>query len=333
MAFDGHGPFLKLKDLLENAATRGVDAKFTTDTYYKLILSGSLYYAPRISKAKRKKISSIKAEKENVLSELEQNNVPVTITNPPQTLQERINPARGRNHVKMAIIDDIAFMGDINNLVSKNQPGIMIKVTDPLLVESLADLYQAAEKGKGDSDYEVIGKDGTSLLVDMGDKHQSLILDRAMAAIDSADSSVKITSQFTPDGAILQSLQAAHERGVKISTLIAGPEKITRPLPKIFDKRSQLAFKKNGFTIPILEVPDWIHAKILLVDEDLPNAQGIVGTHCFSGKGVDWGTQEIALQSKNPSLLKQLRRYVGNLEAQAAQRDTQKTVRKIIFPE
>lgn len=332
MAFDGHGPFLMLQDLLKNAATRGVDARFTSDIYYKLILSGSLYYAPHFSKAKRDKVRSIKAEKEAALSELKEHHVRVTVTNPPQTTREKLNPARGRNHIKMAIIDDIAFVGDINNFVSKDQPGIAIRITDPLMVEGLARLYEAAERGRGGHDYEVIGRNDTSLLIDAGIVRQSLILDRAMTAIGNAQSSVKMTSQFTPDGAVLNSLQSAFDRGLMVSTLIADPEKIIRPLPKMFDIRSQLAFKRAGFTFPILEVPRWIHAKILLVDENLPTAQVIVGTHCFSGKGVDWGTQEASLQSRNPDLLNQLKTYVGDLEASANQRGTQKTIRNIVFP-
>lgn len=332
MAFDGHGPFLILQDLLKNAAARGVDARFTSDIYYKLILSGSLYYSPRLSRTKREKARLIKAEKEDALSELEEYNVRVTVTNPPQTAQEKINPARGRNHIKMAIIDDIAFVGDINNFVSKDQPGVSIRITDPLLVEGLVGLYEAAERGRGGHDYEVTGRNDTSLLIDAGIARQSLILARAMTAIENAQSSVRMTSQFTPDGAVLNSLQSAFDRGLMVSTLIADPEKIIRPLPKMFDIRSQLAFKRAGFTFPILEVPQWIHAKILLVDEKLPTAQAIVGTHCFSGKGVDWGTQEASLQSRNPDLLNQLKTYVGDLEARAIQRGAQRTIRDIVFP-
>lgn len=231
----------------------------------------------------------------------------------------------------MAIIDDTAFVGDIHNFVSKDQPGIMVKLNDPSLVEGLADIHRAAERGRGGQDYEVVATDGTSLMVDAGNLGESLILNRAGLMVDSAQQSVRITSQHTPDGKILKNLQAAQDRGVAVSAFVADPRKVTRPLSRFFDTRSQLLFKRQGFTTPVFEFPGWIHSNVLLIDEDLPSAVSIVGTRCFSGTLADWGTQEVALQSQNPGLLQQLQEYVQTLNDVAIQRKPERSIKEIVL--
>jgi hypothetical protein len=141
-------------------------------------------------------------------------------------------------------------------------------------------------------------------------------------------------TQYTPDGKILDALQRAQDpqdRGLPVSVAIADPRVVFRPFSRAFDARNQIKFNLAGYTIPILEIPDWVHSNILLIDEGMPSAQVIVSTRCYSDTLADGGTNEVALQSRNPGLIEQIAAHMDRVEAKGVPRDPQRTLKQIVF--
>ncbi len=330
MTFDGDGSFPEFKDMLNDTAGR-VDTRYTVDMFHRMFVGDSLYYFPHLSRAKREEVRASKQGRKEALEDLEQHEVQVVITNPPKNIRERLNVGRGRNHRKIAIIDDVAFIGDQHHFVTHSQPGTMTKITDPVLVDGLAALYETAAQGRGGDDFEIVGADGTSLLIDAGVPKRSLIMERAKAAIEGAQRSIKMTNQHTSDGELVVAMQTAQDNGVTGTMLVGNPKLLDFPLSWLFDTRSQLLFKRGGITVPLLETPDWIHSNLLLIDEGLPTAQAFMGTRCYSDTLTDWGSQEVTIQTRNPDYLAQVGAHLRNLEAQATLRKPDRTVREVVF--
>ncbi len=331
MTFDGKGNFPEFQALFGETAERGIDTRFTVDAFHRMHVADSLYYQPHLSRRRRQEVRDSKTGKKDALAELEESGVQVIETNPPRGIMEKLNPARGRNHRKMAVIDDVVFVGDQHHFVEHSQPGTMTRVTDPILVEGLADIYESAGKGPGGEDYELVGSDGTTLLVDAGVPGRSLIMDHAKAAIEGAQQSVVMTNQHTSDGELVVAMQAAQDNGASGKMIVGDPNLLDFPLSWMFDTKSQLQSKKAGITIPTYENPVWIHSNLLLVDEDLPSAQVFMGTRCYSDMITNWGSQEVALQSRNPEFIGQVGAHLRRLEDESKVRKPDRTVREIVF--
>lgn len=331
MTFDPEPPFTSFAESLKDAASRGVYKRFTVDMYHKLLISGAVHYLPQLSAAKRSRTRAIKLNREAALTDLAENNVLVSVTNPPRTLMERVNPVAGRNHIKMALLDDVAFVGDIHHFVSKNQPGFMMGITDPNLVNGLERTYISAQQLRDQSDFKVPGNDNTVMLVDTGRPGKSGIIDRSLESVVEATTSIKITGQYTPDGKVVRALQEAQNRGVDVTLYVADPEAVNRPLSAAYDARSQIMLKRAGITIPTREVPGWFHPNILLVDQGLPGRQTVVGTRLFSDTLAGWGTQEVALYSRSLDLLSRLDDYLNAVHLTSTPRDPNKSIREILF--
>ncbi len=331
MTFDGNGNFPEFQALFGETAERGIDTRFTVDAFYRMHLADSLYYQPHLSRRRREEVRDSKKGKENALAELEERGVQVIETNPPRGVLEKLNPARGRNHRKMAVIDDVVFVGDQHHFVEHSQPGTMTRVTDPLLVDGLADIYESASKGPGGEDYELAGSGYTALLVDAGVPGRSLIMKRAKAAIEGAQRSVVMTNQHTSDGELVMAMQAVQDSGASGKMIVGDPNLLDFPLSWMFDTKSQLQSRRDGITIPTYENPVWIHSNLLLVDEGLPSAQVFMGTRCYSDMITNWGSQEVALQSTNTEFVGQVGAQLRRLEDESRLRKPDRTVREIVF--
>lgn len=336
MTFDGGGFFPQFQQALIDAASppRNVDTRFTTDMYFRRFL-GDILLPERLtlSRSERHTERVIMAKKEQVLVDLSENNVQVAVTNFPRNIREKINMGRGRNHRKMVIVDDIAYVGDVHHFVTGSQPGSMIRITDPLLVNGLAELYERGEQGRGGRNYKIAGSDGSALLIDEGSP-RSLILDTEKEAMRKAQRSITVTSQYTIDGEALTALQDAQDNGIKVKMIVADPTTIGVTDSKIFDTRSQLLYRRSRSTIPIYEVPEWIHPNILLIDEGLPSAQVFMGTRVCSDTIAGWGSQEVALQTQDPGFLRQTGeylQYLQNIGGGTRLRNPNRSIREILF--
>ncbi len=103
-----------LAHFLEKAAKRGVSVRFMADHFSKMVTDGNIDYIPTLSPQERKFRELRRITKAGLITELEANGVEVIITNKPKIFKARLMPGSGRNHIKMAIIDDNCYFGGIN---------------------------------------------------------------------------------------------------------------------------------------------------------------------------------------------------------------------------
>ena len=310
MNFEADHFFGLLSDMLGNAAQKNVDTRFTADYFHKMVTDGNIDYIPALSSQERQYREYRRRAKSDEIDRMSRKGVNVNVTNPPKNTWEKFMPASGRNHIKMGIIDDVAFIGGIN-LSDKDfsRADFMIQINQPALVDALAQVYI---EGRPNDDYE-IAVGSTSLLVDSGQPGKSLILDTGIGMVNSARQTVAVTSQFTPDGKLPVALHCAREMGKDVQAIVSDPNKITEPLAWTFDRQNALELRVAGLEFPIFDYGNWLHVKTILIDEGSNNPEVIVGTHNFSGKGVKWGNQEIALRSTDSALVNNVRRYMNNL--------------------
>lgn len=302
---------------LKASARRGIDSKLNVDYFSLLVTDGKFNSMPSVSPIKNWTRYRIKRGKREVLADLAINGVDVVLTNPPTTLQ-RILPSSGRNHIKMAFVDNIAWIGGLN-LTDHDfkREDFMMRIEDPRIVQVLATQFLSVNEKKPEDNYAIQCTEDTTLLVDAGIKGSSLILDSTVASVMQAQKSAKLTSQYTPDGKMLSALAYAPE-DIDIQVITSGFQEIDETMPKLFEVKNRLVAGVKKKRLTSIPYPNWMHAKVLLIDREMPdNAIAIMGTHNYSTGGVNFGTEEIALQSTNPRFIRNLSQYYDKIYARA----------------
>lgn len=317
MYFEADKVFGAVAPALINASGRSVDSRLHVDYFTHMLSGGKINFIPSPNPVEVFNKRRRKREKAAVIDDLTSAGVSVDITNTPRSIG-KFMPQAGRNHIKLAFVDDVAWIGGLN--LSENDFGredFMIRITDPRIVDPLAEQFQSINDKRPTADYERPCTEDTVLLVDAGIRGSSIILDRAIEKTRAAQHSVGLVTQITPDGVMRDELAAASE--VKdVEVVISAPDQITERAAKFFDRANWLAWKRKGTDVPIAYFPNWVHVKMLLTDREHPDlAEVIVGSNNFLRGGVRWGTEEIALQSTNPTLLANLTRYYEEMKATA----------------
>ena len=250
-----------------------------------------------------------KAERKTLYARLQENGAKLMFTNPPDFIG-RLWPYKGRNHMKMTIVDDISYVGGANLGDSDFEYiDFMVKITDPKITDAVAQQFVKVEDQSFTTDEEILLDDENKLLVDVGVREESVILQKAVEAVDNAEESVVHTSQFIPDGEFLQALSGAYERGVAVD--------VTVPLRNDFDPALALVNRVNNLlmrvkkaVIPLHVYPTMVHAKLLIVD----GKRVFFGSHNLSQRGVQMGTAEIMIESINEQLISQFEELYKNLK-------------------
>lgn len=315
MYFEDDHVFGTMANALKQSAKRSVDTRLTFDYFTFMVSGGRINYFPILSTSDRSYSYHKQARVHALTRELQQAGVRVTITNPPKPIDKLI-PTLGRNHKKTVIIDDTAWLGGLNySQKDFNRPDFMVRIEEPTVVEALSSQYDTANENRPHHDYSISCKPGTALLIDVGTPNKSLILDTASDLVSNAKKSVKVITQFNPDGKFLEALHHAHARGVDAEVIVSNPDFITERLAWIFDRNSHLQMYRKGLQIPINHYSGWVHSKLLLVDDDSGSSgQVLFGSHNLSNDGVKMGTEEIALLSSDGDLIDPLRTYFNGMK-------------------
>jgi phosphatidylserine/phosphatidylglycerophosphate/cardiolipin synthase-like enzyme len=157
-----------------------------------------------------------------------------------------------------------------------------------------------------------------SLLADKGDSFKSIILDNALELLNNASQSIRFTSQFAPEGPVLNALHEAQQKGVDVQMIISKNGTHTS-LSGLAEKASTVFMDFKNQEIPLLRSPKRLHAKLLLIDtEDETKRTALFGSHNLSSRGVMLGTAEAAIKTTNPQLVTNLTKFYTGL----AQRST-----------
>lgn len=217
-------------------------------------------------------------------------------------------PVAGRSHIKAAIVNNYAFIGGCNLQGSANVD-IMAGLSDKKYADTLYEMLLEIIHGKyalrslRGSDRGIrFGKD-IELLLDAGVRNQSLILDEALALIDSAEKWLVITCQFFPNSITAKHLMMAAKRGVKLEIVFSHPKHhgLIGGMGQHFSiLRERTRVPKELFKNALSRSDPFLHAKLIACDKGV-----MIGSHNYVTAGVILGTAEIALKITNHNLARE----------------------------
>ncbi len=239
-------------------------------------------------------------ETHSMLAELERQGATVT-----QVGKIRLNPFKGRCHVKITVIDDDCFSFGGVNFTDESfaVADYMLHTRNASLADHLEKLtWQIGTQQPPLPDQEIMLNSQSSILFDGGQTKQSIIYEHACQLAEQAKH-VHFVSQMVPSGKLGELIRR------KPNTLYYNqPLQFTAPgsWAQAFDEqkyRLQNRYTNSRF----------IHAKFIVFD--MPNGRraAITGSNNFSYRGVAFGTQEIALQTSDPAICKQLLKFMRKL--------------------
>jgi cardiolipin synthase len=213
----------------------------------------------------------------------------------------------GRTHIKWCIVDDTIYSFGGVNLYQKGIENYdyMFRVTDEALATTLIDEYHRLTRADaGGYAYRshsfMHGED--TILIDGGIFGDSIIYRRAYKLAKEAKR-VIFVSQYCPTGRLSRVMKQTktnlyfnqpthapniHRLAIGLGMLITG---------------NKTLYKKSRY----------LHAKFMLFYMSDGRKIALTGSHNLSNAGVLLGTREIALQTENPDVVRQLEAFVKDI--------------------
>lgn len=307
--------FGTIANALIKAKEKGLDAALHIDSYTFMIDGQQISWIPSIKPSKQRERINVRKAKRNTIAELEAANVIVKITNPPNII-EKMLPFKGRNHIKLAVVDNTAWVGGVSfRDEDLSKEDFMMRITDLRISAVLADQFHKINGNREPQDLFYPCTPDTIVAVDRGDRGKSIIFDYALQAAKNAQRSVKLLTQYSPNGAMANELFHQYKLDKDIKAIVSSHSSIEEWFARVFDTANQAVTDIRKRNIPTLYSPTRVHAKALLVDEEIPEkAIGMVGSHNLTRSGAYLGTQELAVFSKDNHFIKNLSEYFANLE-------------------
>jgi len=305
MNFDPRNAIIaKLVNALRQAAQRGATVRLFVDAM-DLILDqnsrpGPLFYGrPLVADGDGTAHDTFR-----VLEELKASGGHYWIINQPT--KRYANPVAGRSHIKIAIFNDLVYLGGCN-LENEDLIDMMVSWPDPAaakwlytMTEEIAVTGNVRQALHG-TDRQFAVSDVATILVDSGVKKQSIIYPAALKYIDQAKEFVTITCQYFPGGPTARRLLAASKRGAQITIYFSGPKTHSQPLGHyLYNFRERLRMPAAFFTRQLPATSQRLHAKLIVTDQAV-----IIGSHNYVNIGTNLGTAEIALKVDDPAFARQ----------------------------
>jgi len=249
MTFDGDASGLAVADLLAGAAGRGVDVRLVVDCFALRYVSDRKDTDPSVLHES--------AETKAMFARLRSAGVAVTFTQP-------FGPVKffglSRNHKKLYVVDDHAYLGGINisdhNFAWRD---FMIRTTDPAIVDALTDDFARTERG------------------DRRSVNTAVLTNREIEPafseiINGAARSLVLASPYSLDVGIVKLLGQAR---APAKTVITAQQNNYRWLllaePYIWRRLARAGVELRTY-------PDFFHARFLLADDD----KLLIGSSNFS---------------------------------------------------
>jgi phosphatidylserine/phosphatidylglycerophosphate/cardiolipin synthase-like enzyme len=288
---------------LISASKRGVQVQLNVDANSfmvddaKTIPSGPLFWHNEPSRSRRQDYRA----KFETLSKLLESGGHYCITNMPN--RALTNPFSGRSHIKFSVINNTTYVGGCN--LSKSwQTDLMVRLDDPNTADFIYQfMMQVARAGNVLASLD--GKDMvyqidelTKLAIDAGHKHQSLIYEEALKAIDDAKQWIVLTCQYFPGSTTADHLAAALQRGVRVEVHYgrqSGKDFLSLP-HHIVELGEQIRYPKELFVHRVEKSLPRLHTKLLATEQG-----AMLGSHNYVTHGVDFGTAEATLIRQDPA--------------------------------
>ena len=278
-------------DALESAADRGVSVQIAADTFTYGELGGHFLPYKYYTEKSRNTTASVR-----------------NLTNKGISFnwlgRFSTTPFTGRTHIKYLVVDDTVFSFGGVNLYIKDfteQNDFMFKCEDERLADDLVHEFQQIVKA--DRNHHAYRSHKFSygdnfVLTDGGFQGDSIIYRRVCELAKEAKE-VLLVSQYCPTGKLARILRN------KPAKLYFNPPELAGPLNRavisvgmLFSHHKTL-YKRDRY----------LHAKFMIFT--MPNGEkiAVTGSHNFVYGGVLLGTREIALETSDKKIIRQLEAF------------------------
>lgn len=278
-------------DALEAAADRGVSVQIAADVFTYGELGGHFLPFKFFTKKSRDTTATVRALTKKGITFNWLGRFSVT-------------PVSGRTHIKCLIVDDIVYSFGGVNLYGKDILGnvdYMFKCTDARLADDLThEFNQITKADRGHYAYRShkfsFGKH--TVLTDGGFQGDSIIYRRAIELARDAEE-VLLVSQYCPTGKLSRILKT------KSTRLYFNPPELAGPLNKVVIKTGMVfSGHKTEYSRP-----RYLHAKFMIFTMPDGKKVALSGSHNFVYGGVLLGTREIAIETDDPKIVRQLESF------------------------
>jgi phosphatidylserine/phosphatidylglycerophosphate/cardiolipin synthase-like enzyme len=293
-------------------ASEGLDVRLNVDGFSNMVTDGKLNVIPSLSAAERSFRTFRRNSKRELIERLKTAGVKVTETNWPVPKRRHFFPPVGRNHIKVALIDDVGFLGGVN-LSDKDllREDSMLKIANSQIVAGLEQAFTISSETIHHASGVLAQTAYDQLLFDGGEQSQSLILSRVEEMLLTATQSVTICTQFAPDSFLINLMHILKQTQLNINLIVSDPQFISEDNAWLYDRIDRTRAQFAG--TPLTLFPGWLHAKIVAVDMETDQSRALYGTHNFVAKGSKWGNEELALYTENPAVLTLLNAYLEEI--------------------
>ena len=210
----------------------------------------------------------------------------------------------GRTHMKWLVVDDTSYAFGGVNLYQTGIDSVdyMFKLTDKELADRLSSEQQriltASKNGRLYGSH-CFGDDKNEVLIDGGIIGDSIIYRRACSLAKQAKH-ITFVSQYCPTGKLGRLLKKID------SVLYFNPWNQAKSLNALFIRvESKLTGLKTRYTRSA-----YIHGKFIIYTMPDGSKVAITGSHNFAQGGVWLGTREIALETRDSHVIKQLEQFL-----------------------
>ena len=269
MTFDGDASGLAVADLLAATAGRGVDVRLLVDCF------ALRYVSDR--KATDPSVRDEATETTAMFDRLRAAGVAVTFTQP---FGPVLFFGLSRNHKKLYVVDDHAYLGGIN--ISDHNFGwrdFMVRITDPAIVIALAEDFARTERG------------------DRRSVNGTVVTNREIEPVfteivNGAARSLVLASPYSLDVGIVKLIGRAR---APAKTVITAQQNNYRWL-RLVEPYIWSRLVRSG--VDLHTYPDFFHARFLLADDD----KLLVGSSNFSRHSFRCN-QEVCLLITDPEFI------------------------------
>ena len=245
------------------------------------------------------------AERDQLFCLLSSHGVKITHSNEPRGLLPYL-PFCGRNHIKLIVTDDVAYVGGPNlDDPVLNSVDFTLKITNSKVVDCLAGLLEEMEGGQLRNGIFPIDEENT-LVLDDGRSHTSSCYDYACRLVE-ATQDVSMMSGYLPAGRLRTALNRVHARGCGVRLIYTNPAKSGQVGAAAYNwahtHMNRFVWREH---LGRLDHPERVHAKLLLTDR-----LAYTGSHNFSLIGNYMHTAEMCLATSDQVIVGNLREYFG----------------------
>lgn len=310
MNFEAGKVLIQLSEALIKASLRGVIISIHRDWVADVYVHGDIPILPIRNPQKKAYADRVHAQNRALADKLTEAGVRITVINTP-SFPFSLFPIKGRNHIKMYIVDKkTAWVGGVNLLDQGfHNVDIMVKYTDSEIIVPLYEQFE--KKEKGGKDYEISCTKDTTMIIDGGIQGQSLIYRNALQMVRNTNRTIIFMSQFLPDAFLLHEMLKKAKSGCTV-TIITSPTSATAfsTYPQKISYIYFLLKLKLNPKINLIHLKEKVHAKLLLVD----GQEAMFGSHNMTLVGVILGTAEIMMRTKQLDLITQLTQFSQNIQ-------------------